>query len=110
MAMSTMMHDAAFISVCRDSGWWQDKLGKASDEVTSLEDTSDSRDATNGERICGVWVKVSILFLASSLLFIDTDMSLAPNVNDGSIRIDNGIPSLCYASLVPSAKGCVEFQ
>ena len=50
-----------------------------------------------------------ILFLAVALMFIDMYMPLAPNVNVGGVGINDSVPSLGDASMVPLSKGHAKF-
>jgi hypothetical protein len=55
-----------------------------------------------------MWVKVSELFLAAALSFIDGDAVIRPDVNKGRSRFNHQIPNLGKAPAEPSAKGLIQ--
>jgi hypothetical protein len=55
-----------------------------------------------------MWAKVSELFLAKALLFIDADTVIGPDVNKGRSRFNHRIPNLGKAPTEPSAKGLIQ--
>ena len=77
------------------------------DEVASLEVAGDG-DAARWERVVGVWAQMSVLFVASGFTLIDSDASIFPNVDQGSVWVDNRVPDLLNPSAVPGSKWCVQ--
>lgn len=76
------------------------------DEVASLEVAGDG-NAARWERVVGVWAQMSVLFVASGFTLIDSDASIFPNVDQGSVWIDHRVPDLLNPSAVPRSKWCV---
>ena len=53
---------------------------------------------------------MSVLFLAASLSFIYADFLVAPNVNEFGDGVNDSVPYLRNASIIPWTKGVVKMQ
>jgi hypothetical protein len=76
------------------------------DEVASLEVAGDG-NAARWERVVGVWAQMSVLFVAAGFTLIDSDASILPDVDQGSVWIEHRVPDLLNPSAVPRSKWCV---